>query len=200
MNKADEIQQVSERLWFWQCYEPEVKCDLSSSAVRTALGLVLIDPILLVESAMDELGDLQPIAVVLTSGNHHRTSSIFRERFGIPVYATDTAHRAAKDPVDHLIQDGETLFEEIDVLCMEGGGPGEIALYLPAARSLHLGDALIHLGEKGVEILPDKYCSDPKRLRKSLQKLLPLSYEVLTFAHGVPITARASERVATLLS
>ena len=43
MYPVDEVQQVAPGLFFWQGYDPEVKSELSASAVMTAEGLVLID-------------------------------------------------------------------------------------------------------------------------------------------------------------
>ena len=65
---------------------------------------------------------------------------------------------------------------------------------------LALGDAVINLdSEKGLELLPDKYCDDPRENRRSLEKLLALDFHILTFAHGLPVTQRAKEKLRALL-
>jgi hypothetical protein len=81
---------------------------------------------------------------------------------------------------------------------LEGSAPGEIAIHGDGAW--HLGDALIHLPPTGFSLLPDKYCDDPKELRRSMEKLLRIPFEVLTFAHGLPIVARARQRLSQLLA
>jgi hypothetical protein len=57
-----------------------------------------------------------------------------------------------------------------------------------------VGDALVNLPGRGLEILPDKYCTNPTQLRRSLRHL-PMADLVLT-AHGAPFTGR---EVSTLL-
>ena len=65
MLAADEIQQVREGLWFWQRFQPSVKVDCSSCAVRVGTKLILIDPIPLAAEAMEELCLLGEIAGIV---------------------------------------------------------------------------------------------------------------------------------------
>ena len=67
MLAADEIQQVRDGLWFWQRFQPSVKVDCSSCAVRVGAGLVLVDPIPVAAEAMEELCALGVKAVVAQS-------------------------------------------------------------------------------------------------------------------------------------
>ena len=88
MLPADEIQHVSEGLWFWQRFQPSVKVDCSSCAVRVGVGLILVDPIPLDVGVMEELGALGEItAIVATNGNHDRAVAELRARFAVPVFA-----------------------------------------------------------------------------------------------------------------
>lgn len=199
MAHADEIQEVHPDLYYWQVYEPAVKVDLSCCALRTAQGLVFIDPIPLAKAAMEELlSSGPPLAIVLTSGNHGRAAAEFRRRFAIPVYAHADAVGELDFPIDHLVADGDVVANEISVLRLPGGGPGEIALH--SSRGCHVGDALIHLPPMGFALLPDKYCQDPAELRRSVEKLLRIPFEVLTFAHGLPIVSHARQRLSQLLA
>lgn len=199
MPVADEFQLVTEHLAFWQSYEPAVKCDLSSCAVRTRLGLVFIDPIPLAPPALAELAAAAPIAVILTNGNHTRAAAEFRERFSLPILAAPEAVPALGIAVDREISDGEVLFDELTVLAVPGAGPGEIALHF-AAGAMLVGDALIHVEPHGFSLLPAKYCADPAEMSVGLQKLLRFNFEVLTFAHGFPIVHDARRRLETLLA
>lgn len=199
MARADEIHEVRPDLFFWQAYAPEVKVDLSCCARRAARGLVLIDPIPLAEPALRELlAGGPPLAILLTNGNHARAAGEYRRRFSIPIYAHANAVNELGLPVDHLLADGETALEEFTVVALPGAGPGEVALH--HSGTLHLGDALIHLPPPGFSLLPDKYCTDPRELRRSLEKLLRFPFEVLTFAHGLPIVAHARQRLSQLLA
>jgi glyoxylase-like metal-dependent hydrolase (beta-lactamase superfamily II) len=198
MARAEEFQTVREDLFFWQAYDPSVKVDLSCCARGTKQGLVFIDPIPLAQEALDQLtAGRRPAAIVLTNGNHERGARDLREQFQIPI----CAHRdAASDlgEVDRTLEDGESLVDEFIVVELPGASPGEIALH--NADVIHMGDALIHLPPMGFEVLPDKYCSDPKQLRHSLEKLLSFPFDALTFAHGLPMMTQARQRLSHLIS
>jgi hypothetical protein len=199
MARAEEVQEVRPDLHFWQAYDPSVKVDLSCCSRRTERGTVFIDPIPLAQPALGGLiADAAPLAIILTSANHARAAADYRARFSIPIYAHAAAVADLGIPIDHIVADEETVLEAFTVIALPGGNPGEIAVH--HAGVLHVGDALIHLPSHGFTILPDKYCSDAIELRRSLEKLLRFPFDVLTFAHGLPIVARARQRLVQLLA
>jgi len=200
VSRADEIQIVSPHLAVWQAYEPKVKCDCTSTALRVGEELVLIDPIELAAEAREELEAFgRPALIVCTSGNHAREADAFRRRYRIPVAAYPEAVPELEIPIDQPLADGTPILGGLEVLTLPGAAPGEIALRHPAGI-VTMGDALIHLPPEGLRPLPDKYCADPKLLRQSLRKLLRWEFDVLTFAHGWPFVGSARERLAALLS
>ena len=199
MPRAEEFQQVRPGLFHWQAYDTSVKADLSCCASQTAQGLVFIDPIPLQKAAEAELlATASPHAILLTSGNHARAAEALRQRFSIPIYAHAAAAAEFSFTVNHTVTDGETIFEEFTVATLPGAASGEIAFH--RGDVWHLGDALIHAAPFGFTMLPDKYCTDPGELRSALEKLLRFPFEVLTFAHGLPIVARARQRLSQLLA
>jgi glyoxylase-like metal-dependent hydrolase (beta-lactamase superfamily II) len=198
MARAEEFQTLREDLYFWQAYDASVKVDLSCCARRTRKGLVFIDPIPLREEALNELAaGCPPIAIVLTNGNHERAARGFRERFQIPISAHREAMPGPGHCIDQPLRDGEALLDELTVVELPGASPGEIALH--GADTLHVGDALIHLPPHGLSVLPDKYCSDPGELLRSLGKLLRFPFDTLTFAHGLPVMTQARQRLSHLI-
>ncbi|HEY3898360.1 MAG TPA: hypothetical protein VGM54_07090 [Chthoniobacter sp.] len=198
MPPAKEFQTIRSDLFYWQAYDPAVKADLSCVACRTAAGLVFIDPIPLHKAAEEELLAIAPPrAVILTSGNHARAAEKFRARFSIPICAESSATQEFPFAVDRLIADDEAILDEFSVVTLPGAAAGEIALY--RAGAIHFGDALVHVPPPGFAILPDKYCADPRELRGSLGKLLRFPFELLTFAHGLPIVSHARQRLLQLL-
>ena len=191
MRATPEYQQITNDLFVWHDYNPECKTDCSSTAVRTPEGFVLIDPIRLEEQALTRMvGDGKVAAILLTSANHERASAYQKERLDVPIYAPEGAQHDIS--ADHWIKDGEILFQSLKAISLPGGGPGETA-YL-AAEALILGDALIHLD--GLAILPEKYCGNARLLHESLQALTYLSFEVVCFAHGLPIVQDAREKIS----
>lgn len=193
MKPVSEYRQIRDDLIVWNSYNPECRTDCSSTAIRTPEGFVLVDPLRLEEQAVERiLGEDRVIAVLLTNGNHLRGSLYERERFGIPIYAPGLA--GASVPADRLVQPGEMIFGTLKVISVAGAGPGESA-YL-AGDVLIVGDALTNLD--GLHILPEKYCENPELLRESLQHLGLLNFDILCFAHGLPIVGGAKERVARM--
>lgn len=200
MSVAPEFQQVSHDLFFWQAYDPSVKVDLSSCAIRTNEGLVLIDPIPLARQALSELREIAaPAAIILTNGNHTRDAASYRDRFSIPILAHADAVPELGISIDREVNDGDVIHGDLTIVTTPGAGPGEIAVH-SGRNSLHLGDAVIHMESTGLALLPEKYCTDAKRLGRELEKLLRFEFTVLTFAHGLPITVQAKPRFAQLLA
>lgn len=192
-----EIQVVHKKLAFWQAYEPAVKCDLSSCAILTREGLVLVDPISLTENGMAALQSLgRPHAIVLTNGNHLRDAMAFRSRLEIPIFASANAATEAGILVDRILTADE-LVAGFRVVSIEGAGPGEIALY--GEGTLCIGDSIINLSSHEFSLLPEKYCDAPEKLRDSLRKLLQYEFQVMTFAHGAPLIKDAHSRLENLL-
>jgi len=198
MTRADEIHRVTPSLFVWQAYEPAVKCDLTSAALKTDRGFILVDPILLEAEALEELlGEGTPVLIVCTSANHARGASDFRKRFGAKIAAHRAAETELEVTADQWIDDEARLLDAVEVCAVPGASPGEIALRY--GEVVCLGDAVIHLPDHGFALLPEKYCTDAKLLRQSLRKLLRWEFSVLTFAHGLPLTTQARGRLASLL-
>jgi hypothetical protein len=197
--RADEFQSVRADTLFWQAYEPAVKCDLSSCARIFGKELVFIDPIPLAADALAELAELAtPVAVILTSGNHARAAVKFREKFSIPIHAHAAAVPELGITVDGLLTEGGEAPGGLEVMEIEGAAAGEIALI--GGGIAHVGDAVINLEPMGFSLLPDKYCADPRTMRMSLGKLLRFDFELLTFAHGLPLVSHARQRLAQILA
>ena len=195
---ADDFDSLRDGVFFWQAYDPAVKVDLSCCARRTGKGLVFIDPIPLAQDALERLcASSQPAGIVLTNGNHERAARTFRDHFHIAIWGHRDAQSELGGCLDHFLEDGETVFDELTAIGLPGAGSGEIAIL--GGEFLHMGDALIHLPQTGLGILPAKYCADFKELRRSLRKLLSFRFEALTFAHGLPVIAQGFQRISQLL-
>ena len=199
MAPAEEIHRVAAKLWCWGNYDPSAKTDLNSTAIWGRRGMVLIDPIRLATGPLDELvGHARPVAIILTNGNHARSARWYSDRFGIPLMAHSDAVAELGVAVERSLADGETV-QDLAVTAIPGAPAGEIALY-DASGVLMIGDALIHLESHGFTLLPEKYCIDAALMRQSLRKLLRFEFEVLTFAHGLPLVDRPRQRFEQLIA
>jgi glyoxylase-like metal-dependent hydrolase (beta-lactamase superfamily II) len=200
MPKADTIEQVTADLWIWQAYEELIRADLSSCAIRTDEGLVIVDPIELAQDALDEL-EAQGVvsAIVLTNANHSRSASRFRKRFNAPILAHPDALAKLETAADSVLRTERLVAGTLQVICLPGAGAGEVALFDPRGR-LHMGDALVNLDPVGLSVLPAKYCTDPVGLTGALQALVGLRFDTVTFAHGLPLVTNAAAKVSALLA
>jgi glyoxylase-like metal-dependent hydrolase (beta-lactamase superfamily II) len=194
MKPVPEYHQITNDLFIWHGYNPECKTDCSSTALRTPDGFILIDPVRLEEQAIERMvGDDRVGALLLTNGNHLRGSLYEKERLDVPIYAPEGAH--AEVPADYLVKHGELLFQTLKAIGLPGASPGETAYLGP--NVLIIGDALVNL--EGLQVLPEEYCESFAMLRESLRILSSLSFDIVCFAHGLPIVGKARERVAAIL-
>ena len=201
MRAADEIAEPADGVFFWQHYEPAVKCDLSSCALLLGQELFFVDPVALRDDLLARLVAIaSPGAVLLTNGNHARAAGDFRKRFGIPIWSHRDAVAELGIPIDRTVEDGEEIKQNVSVVTLPGAGPGEIAFHDSTRGLMLVGDALINLPPRGLAVLPDRYCSDAAAMRVSLRKLLRFEFQLLTFAHGLPLVSGAAQRLATLLA
>jgi hypothetical protein len=183
MPVAAELEPVAPGIWIWGFYDPAVRADLFSTAIETSHGIYLVDPVPLALDATSELEERGIIAgIVLTNENHGRAAEDFARRFQVEVY-----NCASVGP-------------GLDAIPIEGGPTGEIAIHSNAeGGTLIMGDALINFEPDGFALLPAKYCSNAKVMRRSLPKLLDYTFERMLFAHGTPILRDARERLEQLL-
>lgn len=196
MKPIAEYQAVSDTVFVWQDYDPAVKCDCSSTAILTPAGFVLIDPLPLAEEAFASmLGSHTVAAVVVTSGNHQRDSLSPAMRRDVAIHAPLAAGEEVQ--ADIRLKEGDLVGDALAVIDLDGFGPGEIAL--TGMGVLVVGDAVINIGQEGLQFLPDKYCTSPQQARKSAQKLLAVEFETLCMAHGTPVVSRAKERLKALI-
>jgi len=203
MVTAESIREISSGVWIWHAYDESVRTELYSTAVAAEFGLVIIDPIDLVHDAFHQLAKHAPAAaIVLTNGNHSRAAVRFRDRFGASVFAHNDAVGELTTFVDGALRPGRPVAGSLEVLQLPGAGLGEIALFHRKAKGechLHFGDALVNLDPHGLIVLPEKYCLSASLLAQSLQSLPHEDLSLVTFAHGEPLLAPATEKIRSLV-
>ena len=185
----------------WHRYAPEVKAELFSTALITNTGSYLVDPIAIDPECLRATVAPAPIAgVVVTNDNHGRAAVDISASFSVPLYAHAAARDALHLPSAIEVSDAEEFAPGLTARTIEGAPAGEIAIYAEMeGGSLIVGDALINMEAYGFALLPAKYCSNQKQMRRSLRKLLDYEFERIVFAHGSPVVADAKRRLADLL-
>ena len=205
MRPAPEYADLGGGLFCWQAYDSASKVDLHATGVVVGeKKLFFVDPIPLAEDALAELtADAVPAGIVLTNANHARGAEGFRRKFAVSVCLHPEAAGEIGLASDAMLDagGGPAFGGVFEAIPLPGAAPGEIALYRPDDGGvLIVGDAVINLPSPGFGVLPDKYCANPKELRRSLGTLLERSFGKMLFAHGDPILANARERLAAMLA
>jgi hypothetical protein len=197
--RATELHHVSPYLLIWHAFDRAAKTELFSTAVITQNGTIVIDPIALTELAEQELNECGRIqSIILTNVNHLRAAISFRQRYAAPIFAA--VELSNEVPNAQAVNDA-TAIHNLHIIGLDGAARGEIAIHDPRDRgSVIVGDALINFDPYGFTVLPKKYCLNQKVMIRCLHRLLDLEFQRLLFAHGIPITARAPERLQSLLA
>ena len=159
----------------WHAYDPACKAELWSTGFTDAHGTTLFDSIDWPDSSSPSSA---PVWIVKTNANHDRACADLAKKW------------------QAILTDRPPGFTSIP---LPGAGEAETAYFHRPSGSLVLGDALIHLAPHGLMLLPDKYCTNPALLRKSLGKLLDFAVRRIFFAHGDPILQNGRERIQSLL-
>ena len=200
MPGVSEIEWVSPGISIWRCYDRSVKADLFSTAVETPSGTYLIDPIPLAPEAVANLAGQDKVAgIIVTNENHERAAAQFSEKFAVPIYLSPTLIGTTRLPSATPVQD-KGFLKALTAVEVEGAPAGEIAIHSAVGDgTMVVGDALINFEPYGFALLPAKYCSNFKVMRRSLSQLLDYSFDRMLFAHGLPILSHARERLEQLL-
>ena len=202
MSPTPDVDPVAPGLFIWQNYDPAVKADLFSTAIETEAGLFIVDPIELEEGALHFLTSGRKVAgIIISSSNHIRAAAQFARDLSAPVFGHPDFTNKSEFGGLVALSENERPARDLRVIFIDGAATGEIALHCDREEgTLIVGDALINFGSHRFNFLPAKYCSDSKQMRRSLRKLLDLSFERIFFAHGMPILVSARARLEALLN
>jgi hypothetical protein len=153
--------------------------------------------------APDAVADLESApkmaGIIVTNENHERAAAQFSEKFTVPIYLSETLIGTTQLPSATAVQD-KGFLAVLTAVDIEGAPAGEIAIHSASNDgTMVVGDALINFEPYGFALLPAKYCSNLKLMRRSLSRLLDYSFERMLFAHGLPILSHPRKRLEQLL-
>jgi Metallo-beta-lactamase superfamily len=156
-------------------------------AVATSRGLLLIDPLVLAWNELDwMIGEHGGCAgVVRTIHWHQRSVAQAAERYGAVVWAGPPAEDTQLAPPDHVLRDGEELWDGIQAHSVERAD--EIAIWLPAQAALLFGDAMLRGATGQLRVCPDSWTQPnggPARLRVVLGGLAQFPVKHVLVSHG----------------
>ena len=198
MPTAEEIQEVLPGCYIWQAFCSQAKVLLTSHAIVSSNEFYLVDPIRLSKNGLEQLAEVkqQPTAVLLTNGNHERDAAFYRDYFSIPVFA----HPEAAKEFSFATEGFPQQLGSLEIISLPGAGIGEIGIYDRDKKMLCLGDMIINLDSFPFAPLPNKYATNKKQMRKSIASLTALNVRTICFAHGLPVTMKAMEKIEALIT
>jgi glyoxylase-like metal-dependent hydrolase (beta-lactamase superfamily II) len=188
-----ELRELRPGLWRWVLFHPEWKEDVGSIAYEAPNDLVLIDPIVLEDDALDDLVRrvAKPVSILVTIYYHTRSAGALARRHDARVLAA----RRARAAVGRRAGAVET-FEPGDELT--GGIRGlptarssEVVYWIPEHRALVPGDVI--LGGKsgrGLRLCPQSWLPGTVKLPDlvaSLRPALELPVARVLVSHGEPV-------------
>jgi hydroxyacylglutathione hydrolase len=101
-------------------------------------------------------------------------------------------------PVDEILDDQDTI-AGLTVIHLPGHTPGSIAFYDQKRSVLFIGD-MLGCTHGTIQGPPTSVTWDMKQAFASLEKLIPLKYNVLLSGHGEPVTMHASKKVTEFIT
>jgi glyoxylase-like metal-dependent hydrolase (beta-lactamase superfamily II) len=202
---ATDLTPVGSATFVWQDYDPAVKADLWSTAMVVGSVVYFVDPIGLEQRATQRLvADRTVAGIFVTNENHVRSAPVLAKQFSAQVLAHHELanHETFADvPVTALSGGRAIAGGALRIIGVPGAPAGEIAIFHDSdGGEMIVGDALINFPPHGFTFLPNKYCSNPRVMRRSLTDLLEFSFERILFAHGAPIMQGARGKLEQLIA
>jgi len=195
---ASRLEILAPGLFRWAAFSPGHKVELASHAAVVDDRLYCFDPIPLVDEEFQRLSIFgKPAAIILTNGNHERDAARWRELWQVPICAAHDADLSLESV--ERFPAGASQWECWKLWSLDGGGAGELAFRWPERSLVVFGDAVIHLPGRALELLPEKYCQDRKRMERHLKGMLADPFQTAVVAHGTPLMSGASRAIARLL-
>ena len=195
---AEQVEEVVDGIYHWRIHNSAIGGAISSShAVIAREGSVLVDPVRLADRSLATLP--RPSAIVLTARCHQRCAWRYRAEFGVQVWLPEDASAAAEEP-DRRYADGDVLPGGLVAVRTPGPEWPHYSFLLESGPGvLFCSDLISNDGGRQLRFVPPEYHDDPAETRRSVEKLLRLSFSVLCFDHGAPIVDRPHEALRELL-
>lgn len=195
------MKKVFDDLYLWSVFNETRQLDFNGHLWVRPQGNVLIDPVPMIQSDLEQLERLGGAAwIVVTNQDHERQTAFFRQRTHAKVAAHSQDAVALSVPVDHPLEDNEEILPGLKAIHLRyGKSPGEIALYWPDKKLVLSGDLVVGAPVGRFTLLMDEKLQDPPRAALELRKLLALDFAHLLVGDGHAILYQARERLLECL-
>jgi glyoxylase-like metal-dependent hydrolase (beta-lactamase superfamily II) len=187
-----ELHELRPGLWRWEAFHPEWKEQVGSVAYEGTADLVLFDPLLPVEDALDGLVDRvgKPVATLVTVFWHARSADVLARRRGARVLAPSRGRAAVarRAPTAEPFRPEGPLPGGVQAFATARST--EVVYWIPEHRALVPGDVLIGSDDGGIRLCPQSWLPASTRLpalADSLRPLLELPVARVLLSHGEPV-------------
>jgi glyoxylase-like metal-dependent hydrolase (beta-lactamase superfamily II) len=197
-----DLRELRPGLWQWTAFHPEWREDVGSVAYEGADDLVLIDPLLDSEDALDHLVAAvdKPLTVLVTVYWHTRSADVVARRHGAAVLAGSRGKAAVRRraPTMQAFTPGDSL--PAGVQAFPTARSSEVVYWIPQHRTLVPGDVVLGTADGGLRLCPRSWLPESTTvamLAASLRPLLELPVTRVLVSHGEPVLRngrRALER------
>jgi hypothetical protein len=196
---GDHVEHVVEGVWHWRIHNASIGGAISSShAIDAGDGCVLVDPVRLAD---DALATLPPVeAVVLTATCHQRAAWRYRRELGVEVWLPEGARPGDEEP-DRRYDSGDLLPGALRAVHTPGPEPRHHSFLWESDPGVLFASDLFANDEDGeLHFIAAEYQDDFPETRRSVEKLLDLSFGVLCLAHGTPVLDDPHAAIRRLLA
>ncbi len=192
---------LGNEVYSWSAFSEERQIDFNGHLWVRDGGNILIDPVPMIDSDLDQLDGLGQVSyIVITNRDHERQAAFFRARTGAQVVVHEADAPLLETAADRTLEDGEEIVPGLRAVHLQHGkSPGEIALYWPQKRLVLAGDLVVGepLGE--LSILPDPKLENPAAAVLELRKLLALKFDAMLLGDGHSLLSGAREQLLRCL-
>ena len=200
------ITEVKPGLHQWSTHNPQIDADVSSHLI----GAALVDP-REPQEGWDAL-PTRPEVVVLSSGNHLREAGAAARHFGgLPIRGVRAAQERlaseGKDVTLEVVESEEEAAPGLQAIVVGVLSDDETALLVTdvTGGALLIADGLLPMHDGTLGFVPDALLGEePEQVKAGLKErlatLLDRDFDTLLFAHGLPITDRAKEKLRAAVS
>jgi Metallo-beta-lactamase superfamily len=187
-----ELRELRPGLWRWVTFHPEWRQDVGSVAYDGADDLVLIDPLLASDDALDGLVKRvgKPVTVLVTVYWHTRSADLLARRHGARVLAPSRGKAAVRRraPATEPFRIGDAL--PAGVVAFPTARSSEAVYWIPRHRAVVPGDVLLGAEGGGLRMCPRSWLPESATLdglASSLRPLLELAVSRVLVSHGEPV-------------
>ena len=200
-----ELRELRPGLWRWTAFHPEWRQEVGSVAYAADEHLVLVDPLLPSDDALDTLVRWigKPVTVLVTIFWHTRSADVVARRHGARVLGPSGGKAAVRRraPTMEAFRPGDALPGGVEAFATARGS--EVVYWLGAHRAVVPGDVLLGDADGGVRLCPRSWLPETttlERLRESLLPLLDLPVARVLVSHGEPVTRNGRVALERALS